>query len=173
MKLGNFQVLDSMLFFRYSLKKTNMLGMQDKEEKGFHPYKFTNISYVGAMIPEHFFDLDNMNKTERQKEKQIYYFEQEFFKYCSNDVDVLRNCLLKMNSIIKNTTGIEFLFDSQITTLSSLSLVIFLQNFTKEDSLPITLITGYPNLSKKNNKPQSLAAMLWLNKQRKIIQEEK
>ena len=47
-----------------------MLGMHDKE-KGFHPYKFTDISYVGTMIPEHFFDLENMKETDHQKLKKM------------------------------------------------------------------------------------------------------
>ena len=77
MKLGNCQVLDSMSFFRCLLKKTiNMLGMQNEEEKGFHPYKFTDISYIGPMIPEHFFDLENMNETEHEKFK-IWYTEKK------------------------------------------------------------------------------------------------
>ena len=55
MKLGNCQALDSILFTRCSLQKTiTMLGMEDEAEKGFHPYKFTDISYVGNMISETF-----------------------------------------------------------------------------------------------------------------------
>ena len=118
------------VIFQMFFEKTNMLGMQDEEEKGFHPYKFRN------MIPEDFFDLENMKETECQKfktwyaekQKQIYNFEQELFKYCSNNVDILRKCLLKINSIVKNATEMEF-------------LVILLKNFAKEDSLPITPIT--------------------------------
>ena len=117
-----------------------------------------------------FLDLKNINKKEQgnlktwfaEKQKQTYHFEQELFKYCSNDMDNLRKCLLKMNSI-KNVMEIEFLYDNQITILSSLSLVVFLQYFTYKDFLPITPTTGYPNVSKKNNKLQSQAAMLCLN----------
>ena len=144
--------------------------MQDEAEKGFHSYKFTDISYVGNMISKTFFDLDNMSETEckkiktwyAEKQKHIYCFEQELFKYCSNDGDVLRKCLLKINSMVKNATGIEFLFDKQITTLSSMSLIIFLQNFSKKNMLPVTSSSGYPNFS-RNNKPQSHIAMLWLH----------
>ena len=153
-----------------------MLGMQDEAEKGFHPYKFMDILYVGNVISETFFNLDNMSETERkkfkawyaEKQKYIYCFQQELFKYCSNDIDVLRICLLKINSIFKNATGIEFLFDKQITTLSSMLLIIFLQSFGKKDMLPITPLSGYRNVS-RNNKPQSQVTMLWLNDLSKSI----
>ena len=60
-----------------------MLGMQDEAEKGFHPYKFTDIAYVGNMTSKKFFDLDNVSESEHEKfktwctEKQKYILFQQ------------------------------------------------------------------------------------------------
>ena len=47
----NITVLDSLLFFGLSLKKLpKMLGLELNCEKGFHPYYFYDLNYVGEIV---------------------------------------------------------------------------------------------------------------------------
>ena len=81
--LGNCQALDSLLFFRRSLEKTiGMLGLQNKVSKGFHPYKFTDIDYVGDMISKNFFNTKYKWLSTRKVGMLVFWKK----KNCSNIV---------------------------------------------------------------------------------------
>ena len=56
-------MLDSLLFFGSSLKKLlKMLGLELECEKGFHPYYFYDLNYVGEIVDKKYFDFSNVNE---------------------------------------------------------------------------------------------------------------
>lgn len=60
--------MDSYLFFQTKLANLpKCMGLDDEVKKGYHPYLFTDINYVGAIVNWKFFDLSSMNKKIREK----------------------------------------------------------------------------------------------------------
>ena len=66
------------------------MGLGENVEKGYHPYRFTNIDYIGEIV-------ERMNKDEKKKfdkwylswEGKTYVFKDQVFYYCQMDVEIL------------------------------------------------------------------------------------
>ena len=104
MKMLNITVLDSYLFFGNSLKKLpKILNIDVECEKGFHPYFFSNLNYVGPIVNKKYSDISCMDEDERVKFEEWYEskmdneynFEEEIKTYCCNDVKILILCCIE------------------------------------------------------------------------------
>ena len=73
MKILNVTVLDSYLFFSNSLKKLpKILNIDVECEKGFQPYFFSDLYYVGPVVEKKYFDISCMDDDERVKFEEWY-----------------------------------------------------------------------------------------------------
>ena len=105
----NAEVLDSMLFMPSSLKKTvQMLDLGTHVKKGYYPYDFTDLNYVGPIPNKKCFEISKFDKEELEKfekwydekAKYDYVLRNEVREYCMNDVFILTKSLIKFHSII-------------------------------------------------------------------------
>lgn len=68
----NASVLDSMLT-QMSLSNTvKMLGLEENMSKGYFPYEFTNLNYVGPIPPKEMFKIDKFDENELEKFNEQY-----------------------------------------------------------------------------------------------------
>ena len=73
MKMLNITVLEYYLFFCNSLKKLpKILNIDLGCEKGFHPYFFSDLNYVGPIVNKKYFDISCMDDDERVKFEEWY-----------------------------------------------------------------------------------------------------
>ena len=108
------KVIDSYLFITMRLSKMpEAMGIPNLA-KGYHPYHFTDLNYVGPMVGLEYFDLANESIDERKKfvlwyaeqEKKTYVFRKAIYYYCRLDVDILRQGCVKFARLIADITGI-------------------------------------------------------------------
>lgn len=108
----------------------------------------------------------------RKKKKGKYSVAKEVHVYCRNNMEVLVKLVLKFHELAFVHTKAEFLFDKEITTLSSMALKIFLSITDINDKLGIEPLSGCNK--GKSGKCQSKIAMIWMNNIRnKSCQPEK
>ena len=129
-KILNITVLDSYLFFGNSLKKLpKILNIDVECEKGFHPYFFFDLNYVGPIVDKKYFDISCMDNDERMKFQEWYEskrdkeynFENEVKTYCCNDVKILRLCCIEFYNLCKTTCCVEPFFDASLITIASMA----------------------------------------------------
>ena len=110
LRYGNVTILDSYLFFNTKLSNLpHCMSIEEHDlEKGFHPYLFTDLDYVGDIVDKRFFDMSSMHdETLARFEKwydgwngKEYIFKDQLYQYCKMNVQILRECCLKFSKII-------------------------------------------------------------------------
>ena len=129
-KMLNITILYGYLFFGNSLKKLPKIPNIDVEcEKGFHPYFFFDLNYVGPIVDKKYFDISCMDNDERMKFQEWYEskrdkeynFENEVKTYCCNDVKILRLCCIEFYNLCKTTCCVEPFFDASLITIASMA----------------------------------------------------
>jgi hypothetical protein len=116
----NLKIIDSYLFLSMRLSAfPKALGIKDLT-KGFHPYLFTDLNYIGPMIGLEYFDPPAEGSKEREVfdrwyEQQIsktYIFREAIYYYCRLDVDILRQgCIIFACLIYKETKILDHFVD--------------------------------------------------------------
>ncbi|CAB4001892.1 Hypothetical predicted protein [Paramuricea clavata] len=103
-------------------KFTAVLGIKDLA-KGFHPYHFTDLTYVGPMIGLEYFDPPpEGSKCEKfdlwydAQKRKTYVFKEAIYYYCPLDVDILRQGCIIFARLIKNITGVFPFYDKTCHT---------------------------------------------------------
>ena len=169
-------MIDSINFFPIALKKlSHMFSIETV--KGNFPHLFNkpkNYNYNGKWPDKTYYDLDNLkpdeliefNKWYDEKKDNIFNFKHEFFKYCDDDVSLLRESVLIFRSLILQFLNIDFLGKPYIT-LSQLTMQIFKQEFLPEDGL-IARISQEGFYHNKNHSKLSDNYLKFLEKKRKI-----
>ena len=163
-------VLDSYLFFQMRLEKLpKCMGLGENVEKGYHPYRFTDINYVGEIVNKCYFDIERMNENERRKfdewysswNGKLYVFKDELFRYCQMDVEILRKACVKFSQLIRESTNnaVYAFYDIRCMTIASLAMHIFRSCFLREKTIGVL-----PSLGYRCRINQSIIALIWLEK---------
>jgi G:T-mismatch repair DNA endonuclease (very short patch repair protein) len=162
----NLKIIDSYLFLSMRLSAfPKALGIKDLT-KGFHPYLFTDLNYIGPMIGLEYFDPPAEGSKEREVfdrwyEQQIsktYVFREAIYYYCRLDVDILRQGCIIFACLIYKVTGILPFYDRTCHTVAGLALKIYRSNFLKEATIGQIPTCGYGGA----NINQSAIALCWL-----------
>ena len=161
----NLKVIDSFLFLAMALSKfPATLGLKDLT-KGFHPYHFTDLTYVGPMIGLEYFDPPSEGTLAREtfdtwyeKQKETTYnFKNATYYYCRLDVDILRQGCVIFARLIKTITGVFPFYDKTCHTIAGLALKIYRSNFLEKNVIGQIPAEGYGG-----NVNQSVIALYWL-----------
>ena len=150
-------------------KLPRCMGLGENVEKGYHPYRFTDINYVGKIVDRVYFDTERMNENERKKFNdwyaswgdKIYVFKNELFRYCQMDVEILRKACVKFSQIILTSTNnaVYAFYDVRCMTIASLAMHIFRTCFLRNKTIGVL-----PSLGYRSRINQSIVALVWLEK---------
>jgi hypothetical protein len=170
----NLKVVDSFLFLSMALSKfPAALGIKDLT-KGFHPYHFTDLTYVGPMIGVEYFDPPSEGTAARQtfdswyakQRKTTYNFRNAIYYYCRLDVDILRQGCVIFARLIKEITNVFPFYDKTCHTIAGLALKIYRSNFLEKNVIGQIPAEGYGG-----NVNQSTIALYWLRDVEKALNE--
>ena len=175
LELGNVKMLDSLSFLLMPLSKLpEALGLDVSLKKGTFPHLFNstkNYNYIGSIPDLKYYclktmkrkDADELRKWHEEQTNSGYTFDfkNELINYCKNDVEILKQAVLKFQEIIKATTGIDPY--TRTFTLASLVLLVFKTLFLKPKTIGVTPINGY---SAKHN--HSNVGDAWLDWRQKL-----
>ncbi|CAB3978622.1 DNA polymerase [Paramuricea clavata] len=162
----NLKVIDSYLFLSMRLAKfPEALGIENVT-KGYHPYLFTDLNYVGEMVGLEYFELapegskerKAFDKWYRQQQSKTYVFREAIYYYCRLDVDILRQGCIIFSRLIYRITGVLPFYDRTCNTVAGLALKIYRKNFLKEEQIGQVPTCGYGGV----NINQSAIALCWL-----------
>ncbi|CAB3977264.1 DNA polymerase [Paramuricea clavata] len=162
----NLKVIDSYLFLAMKLAKfPEALGIENAT-KGFHPYLFTDLNYVGEMVGLEYFELPAEGSEERktfdrwyrEQQNKTYVFREAIYYYCRMDVDILRRGCIIFSRLIHQITGILPFYDRTCNTVAGMALKIYRKNFLKNEQIGQIPACGYGGV----NINQSAIALCWL-----------
>ncbi|CAB3977399.1 DNA polymerase [Paramuricea clavata] len=133
--------------------------------KGFHPYRFYDLNYVGPMVGLEYFDPPAEGFKERAKfdvwyneqKKKTYIFKEAMYYYCRLDVDILRQGCIVFARLIKDITNVFPFYDKTCHTIAGLALKVYRTNFLNEATIGQIPAQGYGG-----NVNQSTIALYWL-----------
>ena len=122
-----------------------------------------NIIRIGDIISRNYFDLKNLNESEREKfeqrynswEGKAYVFREQLHYYCEMVVNILRKCAAKLSSMMYGLVGMRPFYDKTCMTIASLALKIFCTKFMKKNTVGVIPALGY-----QNRVNQSLIALI-------------
>ena len=167
------KVIDSYLFITMRLSKIpEAMGIPDLT-KGYHPYYFTDLNYIGPMVGLEYFDLSAVESREKfdqwyaEQQKKTYVFREAIYYYCRLDVDILRQGCVKFARLIANITGIYPFYDRTCHTIAGLALKIYRANFLTEKTIGQIPASGYGG-----NVNQSVIALCWIGQLTQQLEEE-
>ena len=170
----NLKVVDSYLFLSMHLSKfPEALGIKDIT-KGFHPYLFTDLTYVGPMIgleyieppPEGSKMHAKFDEWYTSQINKTYVFRDEIHYYCQLDVDILRQGCIIFAHLMRNVTGVLPFYDKTCHTVAGLALKIYRTNFLIQETIGQIPASGYGG-----NVNQSAIALRWLQEIEKDLYE--
>ncbi|KAH7713077.1 hypothetical protein AAVH_19598, partial [Aphelenchoides avenae] len=171
---GNIYFRDSYMIMMNALDKLpEVFGFKGPGlKKMFFPYLFNLPENYGRQLdrlPHHsFYVPETMSTEKRQKFKKWYRknrrqpFElcEKLVEYCTSDVDVLMEAMVRLRALIKEefTDGVDLL--PTFTTMAGLCQRVYrLKHYNVDDKTPLAAFTetGYHKLDR-----QSTIAMKWL-----------
>ena len=89
------------------------------------------------------------------KENYIFDFQKEMYKYCSQDVTILRLCCVEFRNTFLNETGVDpFCY----CTIAASAMAVYRSKYLKENTIGILP----KNLYRNSNKPYSKSSIEWL-----------
>ena len=161
-------VLDSYLFFQMKLEKLlKCMGLGSNIEKGFHPYRFTDINYVGEIVDRKYFDVERMDENTKEKFEKwyssqkgtLYVFKNELYYYCQTDVEILRKACVKFSRLIREATlnSVFPFYDVRCMTIASLAMHVFRSCFLRKKTIGVL-----PSLGYRSRVNQSIVGLIWL-----------
>ena len=125
-----------------------------------------NQNYIGPVPDIKFYDADN-KKDESKREKfidwhkglvktnYIFDFQKEVYKYCAQDVSILRLCCVEFRKTFLSETGVDpFCY----CTIAAAVMAVYRSKYLKEKSIGIIP----KNLYRDGNKPFSKTSIEWL-----------
>ena len=114
----NIRFIDSISFTLQPLREfPETFGLKELT-KGYFPHKFNtdeNQNYIGKYPAKEFYGYEVMAKKEREKflewyettKDQTFNFQEEMYKYCKSDVDILRRGCLKLRELFMKISNID------------------------------------------------------------------
>jgi DNA polymerase type B, organellar and viral len=163
----NISFIDSLNFLPMSLSKFAKT-FNLKQTKGYYPHLFNtkeNYNKICEIPPVNMFCIDNFNEKENKDfftwyddmKKQNYVFNNrnELIKYCSNDVEILRQGCIKFLKEFKEMFDINPFFEA--FTIAQTVMLIYRKHYLTENTLGIIPFNNY---NEKQN--QSFIATKWL-----------
>ena len=172
----NLKIIDSYLFISMRLSMfPKALGIKNLA-KGFHPYLFTDLNYVGAMIGLEYFEPPSEGSKERksfdkwyeEQKSKTYIFREAIYYYCCLDVDILRQGCIIFSRLIYKVTGVLPFYDRTCHTVAGLALKIYRGNYLEKHTIGQIPTNGYGDV--KVN--QSAIALCWLREIEKELCEK-
>jgi hypothetical protein len=165
------RLVDSLNFLQMPLSKfPETFGLDlSTHSKGDFPFKFNtfeNQTYIGPMPAIHFYDPDTKkDKTNRDKfiawhkklveEKYVFDFQKEMYKYCAQDVSILRLCCLDFRKTFLSETGVDpFCY----CTIAASVMAVYRSKYLKEKTIGVIP----KNLYRNGKKPYSKSSIEWL-----------
>ena len=132
-------------------------------------FKFNTVenqNYIGPVPDIKFYDADN-KKDESKREKfidwhkdlvktnYIFDFQKEMYKYCAQDVSILRLCCVEFGKTFLSETGVDpFCY----CTIAAAVMAVYRSKYLNEKSIGIIP----KNLYRDGNKPFSKTSIEWL-----------
>ena len=186
LRVGNISFLDSLCFFQCKLDQlTSAFNLQIdanlKKLKFPHKYNTSeNWNNNPSIIPPiEYFNLEYMSKDDAQeticwyeeRKKTPWNFREELVKYCRVDVQILKESILKFQSVFKEISGLDPL--TRNFTLAGISLEFFRAKCLRPKILAKTPVAGY--MPSRNQSPEGRVFIDWIQSflQRKLIREYK
>ena len=171
--LNDYQIrlIDSLNFLQMPLSKFPATFGLDLStySKGDFPFKFNtfeNQNYVGRMPGLEFYSIDTKSDEKKRnefiawheklvKENYIFDFQKEMYKYCSQDVTILRLCCVQFRNTFLCETGVDpFCY----CTIAASVMAVYRSKYLKENTIGIVP----KNLYRNSNKPYSKSSIEWL-----------
>ena len=160
--------LDSFAFIPMGLAKFPDCLELDSGQKGMFPHRFNlaqNWDFEGDYPPREFYDPEGMKRVSHDKFNEWYdeiaasgkrfNFKKELFKYCDQDVRILREGVLKFRKLMMETTHIEPFENTY--TIAGLCMRVYRTLFLKEGQIGIIPPHGY-----RTKEKQSYIALQWI-----------
>ncbi len=167
------KVIDSFLFLSMRLANfPKALGIENLT-KGYHPYFFYDLNYVGSMVSVDYFNPPTEGSKERElfdvwyneQCQKVYVFKDAIYYYCRMDVDILRRGCITFTYLIKEISSILPFYDKTCNTIASLALKIYSACFLKRNTIGQIPAVGYSGVK------QSIYALCWLGDIEKDLNE--
>ena len=149
----NLRILDSLNYLCSPLRKLPaMFNFENIAEKGYFPHLFTSLDtldYKGGWPGKHHFGYDYMTEKEKKEfdgwyaqetKKGCFDFKTEIRKYCTNDVEVLAEAVLRFKKMFQRVTGCD---PYQCITIASACHKVYRTNFLQPNTIGIIPAEGY------------------------------
>ena len=158
--------LDSYSFLPMRLANTPAaMGFADMC-KGHFPHKFntpSNQDYVGDYPPPEFYGYEQMRDADKAAfmnwhnsvNGKTFDFRKELALYCRNDVEVLREAVVRYRKAFIESTNVDPLSHA---TLAGACMGVYKTNFLTKDTIALTYEGAYLN----QNKTYSSVSIQWL-----------
>ncbi len=185
--------IDSINFMPMALSKLpRAFGKESTISKGTFPHLFNteeNQNYSGCIPAEQFFDPEGMSPSSRKdfdwwyaNEKRLqkqWVLQDELLKYCTSDVDVLRQCCMRFRSIFLEASTKSVYDDNgsfvgeigidpfeNCITLASVCNLLYRRNYLQPDTIAIIPPRGFA--PKQNFSPESIRWLCYVAQKRDI-----
>ncbi len=167
------KVIDSFLFLSMRLANfPKALGIANLT-KGYHPYFFYDLNYVGPMVSIEYFNPPSKGSKDRllfdtwynEQCQKTYVFRNAIYYYCRMDVDILRRGCITFAYLIKEISSILPFYDKTCNTIASLALKIYSACFLKKNTIGQIPAVGYSGVK------QSIHGLCWLDQIEKDLNE--
>ena len=147
------RLLDSLNFLQMSLSKCLETFGQDlcTHSKGDFPFKFNLTGHqdcIGPMPSIDFYDIDRYQKDVKKRnefkawhkklveQNYVYDFQNEMYKYCSQDVTILRLCCVDFRKTFLSETGVDpFCY----CTIAAAVMAVYRSKYLKKKNIGIIL----------------------------------
>ena len=165
------RLIDSLNFLQMPLAKfPETFGLDlATQSKGDFPFRYNilaNQDYVGPMPSIDFYDIDTKKDVKKRNEfiawhkklveqNYIFDFQKEMYKYCAQDVTILRVCCVDFRKTFLSETGLDpFCY----CTIAAAVMAVYRSKYLKQKTIGIIP----KNLYRDGNKPFSKSSIEWL-----------
>ena len=170
--IGDYKIrlIDSLNFLQMPLCKfPTTFGLDtSKLSKGDFPFKFNtrnNQNYVGPIPDVKFYSPDTRTDNDRSKllawhtklknDNYIFNFQNELYRYCSQDVTILHLCCVEFHKTFLPETNVDLFC---YCTIAASVMAVYRSKYLKENTIAILP----KNLYRDSNKPFSKSSIEWL-----------
>ena len=165
------RLIDSLNFLQMPLSKFPEtfgldLATQSKGDFSVRYNILANQDYVGPMPSIDFYDIDTKKDVKKRNEfiawhkklveqNYIFDFQKEMYKYCAQDVTILRVCCVDFRKTFLSETGVDpFCY----CTIAAAVMAVYRSKYLKQKTIGIIP----KNLYRDGNKPFSKSSIEWL-----------
>ena len=158
----NIRFIDSISFTLQPLRDFPETFALEELAKGYFPHEFNtseNQNYIGEYPERKYYGYNAMTKNDKEKFDKWYVttggktfnFEEEMYKYCKSDVDILRRGCLKLRELFIQISNID---PFQYMTIASVCHAIY-----RNEYLPVNTLGVINEMPMEN---YSIKSIKWL-----------